>query len=197
MGISKHFIMLFLFLSFSCYCQPQSNLDILLEASRQYFEKITTKVSVAECSEISLQLSGHPAAPLLRNSIIHQFSHLRFTDNLDTSPCVLSMSIEKFEVWYYATSSADTVLRIFSLRILPVLRNSNSQLITLPLLDTSFSIPCLRSELPYVEKPSYPFTTAPPPAIPNSSFWKQFWEPILIISSSILAVLLFFTVRSQ
>ncbi len=188
--------LLWLTLAFSLWAQSRSNFDILMAQYDRYLHRLFEFPVLQQCSSITLRTTEHPAALILKNRFLHRALGNTLSATSQT-PCTIELSIEHFEVSYYAHPDPDSVVCLFRWTIFPVLYTGTTSHL-LPPLDTSVRLTYTRSEIPLREQPRYPFTTAPlPPAVTENLFWSRYGEPLLFLTSSLLAVLLFFTLRSQ
>ncbi len=173
-----------------------SNFDVLIGVYERYIQHLLHHSPVQRCDSVSIEFTPHAAAPILRNRFIH-LAHPILPIATFRARCHLSFSIEHFEVVYYPhPRDEDSLLCLFRWKIFPVL-TINGRTIPLAPLDTTTTLVSARKDIPLREQPSYPFTTAALPANAGNSFWNQIGVPLLFLTSSALAVILFFTLRSQ
>ncbi len=173
-----------------------SNFDVLMDVYERYIQHLLHHPLIQQCDSLSIEFTPHAAVPILRNRFIH-LAHPILSIAASRTRCHLSFSLEYFEVTYYPhPRDKDSLLCLFRWKIFPVLV-SNGKTIPLPPLDTTATLSSARKDIPFRERPSYPFTTAVLPTDAGNSFWDQIGIPLLFLTSSVLAVILFFTLRSQ
>jgi hypothetical protein len=85
-------------------------------------------------------------------------------------------------------------VRGVELDIITLLKNSDASVVSIN-FKKSFSDTLTFNDIDVVERDGTPFT-APRPKEPEN-FLKKYFEPIVVIGSTALAILLFFTIRSK
>ncbi len=146
-----------------------------------------------------LVVSSNPLSAILEANVISNLSvkELQFYTYSCDSCINLSISVDNFEINYERIKRerpTNLIIRRVDLNITALIKPPNSIVETF-VFRRSFQDTLTSDQLDAIEKDGMPFT-APKPKEP-ANFIKKYFEPLIIIASTTLALLLFFTVRAK
>ncbi len=143
----------------------------------------------------SVSISAHPAHWLLLQKLVSG-KEIIITEMNSAHPNRAEIQIQDCAVRYFLyNESNDSLIREGQISIKGVLHKSGI-LNEIPQFVSIIRDTIARSDIAYLQIPSYPFTVAPIPESPKG-FFTEIAEPLLFITAAAVTVLLLFTVRSQ
>lgn len=146
-----------------------------------------------------IRIAQHPISDYIENSIVGTLSPMGyrfFSTHCDTCT-IMQISVNKYDVSYKRVKRerpTNFVTRKIELELICLLKPNNSTIEAIN-FKKSYADTIKIEDLDIVEKDGYPFTGTRPKEPEN--FLKKYFEPIIVIGSSALAVILFFTVRTK
>ncbi len=149
----------------------------------QLKEKKITEIRVANIGEFSY----------FQNKLINELvkNNIRIDDN---SLVTIKLNIEDFQIQYI--ESKDELTRIIDLNATLYFLEKNGEIKLLDKLNTSYKDQLSVEDVSAVENSLFPFTQGNKPK-PKKSFFDEIIEPVIIVSTAIITVVLFFSVRTK
>ncbi len=168
-----------------------------LPTNMQILDSLTSKVPAEikadfpELTELSLDFNEHPNSWYVEQKIVN--SGLFTIKEIDSTP-KLSILLSEFGVKYIRISS-DSLERHIRIKYEAVLYDNG---ITKPHkgLDLVVKDRFAEKDLLIVESSPYPFSKSPVPE-QETTWLDEALEPVILVGSAALTVILFFTVRSN
>lgn len=196
------FLVLIIFLLFGLKSLSSESIDI--PTNKEIFssflnEFIDTLTKSTTYKNFLLRIQAHPISDFIENDIVGNLSPIGykfFLSNCDTCT-VVQIGINKFETSYKRIKRekpTNLVIRKIELELVCLLKPPKSTIDALN-FKKSYTDTLTTENLDWIERDGYPFTGERPKEPEN--FLKKYFEPIIIIGSSALAIILFFTVRSK
>lgn len=180
------------------FAQSKTNLDIIDELIGKAILKVDS--SLLEEKTINLKISIPPRFEILRSSIINNFikKNFRVTEQSELKGSALDFYLPQIEVEYKETRKEglledfilDRNIKIKGNFIITSKKGETSSIEFEESYIDSINVDSIAS----VEDESLPFTRA---EIQKPSFFSNLFEPIVVISSLIVTVVLLFTVRGK
>jgi hypothetical protein len=173
-------------------------LDLLTDIS---VVDICSYLNKQNIDTFNLNVKHHPADWLVTQYLISKknCNNIVFikNDSLKNNYPELNIQIINLGVYYSLDSNNnDSLNRIFIVNIRSNYVNKNNQIIPLPDIEKKYFDKISHDDIPFIENNSYPFATAPVPE-PKRTFFEEVAEPLIVVTSAIVTVVLLFTVRSK
>lgn len=149
----------------------------------QLKEKKITEIRVANIGEFSY----------FQNKLINELvkNNIRIDDN---SLVTIKLNIEDFQIQYI--ESNDELTRIIDINATLHFLEKNGEIKLLDKLNTSYKDQLSVEDVSAVENSLFPFTQGNKPK-PKKSLFEEIIEPVIIVSTAIITVVLFFSVRTK
>lgn len=179
---------------------PLRNIDIIDSLLYDYATQLAQFLADNNIKSIDINLNSHPAENFLKRNIIqafaekgievYQFNH----DNKDRES--LTLNVKEVAVKYQANSKNEQVNRIFYISISGFIRDKEQKLLSIPDFSNKFVDSVNWKDLDEVENSPFDFAKSPRPERKESIF-KKIAEPVIIIGSALITLILLFTIRSN
>jgi hypothetical protein len=175
-------------------------IDSLIAASSDKFCAYLIKTSQ---KDINLKINKSDGYWLLTNKLLNtaKAKNISFYLN-DTSKTIhdqasiVNLTLNMISIEYTREESdADSLVRSIRTELIGYIQNKDGKTEQLPVYSETFIDTIAADNVPYLETSLHSFTHSQVPPAPHS-FFKEIAEPIIIIGTAIITVILFFTVRS-
>lgn len=177
------------------------NIALLDSVARHYADTLAHDVATHSFTDFRILISQHPAAERLRQHIMARTTSSvainQPASRIDNALTVLDLYIADYAIRYSLHEpSTDSLIREVHLAVNTTLTNPGGTSLPFPDYDMTLRDTVARIDIPFIESRQYLYGQAPIPDRP-SGFYSDIVEPLIIVSSAIITVLLLFTVRSQ
>lgn len=179
-----------------CEINLPSNKEITLRLINDFID--TLAKSLVE-GKYWVEIGTNPISSVLESNIISKLSERQlqfYTFNCDSCTNLL-ISVNKFEISYKRIrreKPTNQIIRKLDLGLTALIKPPHSIVRTIEFYKT-FSDTLTSEQIDNIERDGVPFTAQRPKEPEN--FIKKYFEPMIIIASTTLAILLFFTVRAK
>ncbi len=184
-----YYIVFTIFLSVSLYAETHTNMQLLDSLASKIPGEI--KKEFPNLSEVQLDFNKHPNAWFVEQKIVN--SKLFSVKEIDTLP-KLSILLSEFGVKYNRINS-DSLEREVTIKYEAVLYDK-SQTRSHEGRNWTIKDNIAQKDLAIIESSPYPFNKAPVPE-EEKTWLDEALEPVILVGSAALTVILFFTVRSN
>ncbi len=181
------------------YSLPATNLDVLDSLAGKAASMISGQLLKTGSDKFSISIKPAGSAWIIENPLVGALSAAgaRLYTASDTSKQIilLDLSITKLGVSYLSDNNEDdTLIREFRLEASGKLLKSGEYL-PLGAISLSCSDRIGRSDVSSVENPAWDFTRG---VVPDNKGWfyQNILEPVIVVGSVAVAIVLLFTVRS-
>ncbi|MGB9852852.1 MAG: hypothetical protein ACPLPX_08325 [Candidatus Kapaibacteriota bacterium] len=193
--------LLFLSIQFKAFPQAEipTNKEIVISFLTQFCDSLANKIDTTKHKNIFPKIASHPLSDFLENILIDKMSSRDFKfyiSNCDSCR-VLQITINRYAINYQRVRRerpTKEISRKIELEIVGLVKSPETFVQSFSFAKT-YKDTIKTDNFEFVEKDGNPFTS-PKPKEPEN-FLKKYIEPILIIGSTALAALLFFTIRSK
>lgn len=177
------------------------NIALLDSVARRYADTLAHDVATQSFTDFRILVSQHPAAERLRLHIASRttspVSIAQPASHIDNALTVLDLYIADYAVRYsLPDDNPDSLVRDVHLAVNTTLTAPGGTPLPFPDYDITLRDTIARTDIPFIESRQYLYGQAPIPDRP-SGFYSDIAEPLIIVSSAIITVILLFTVRSQ
>jgi len=177
----------------------KTNIEIIDSLLNNYSDNFAKSQSFQKGEIIRLEITAHPAKWLLRNKLLRVItldSCIIVNDSLKQVNKFFEISINNLSVKYLNSKlSSDSLDREILINISGLKRN-NDKIEPLEEYRCLFRDRIARDNVESVDSKQYDFTTSPVP-VQEKTFFEEIVQPVILITSTIVAVVLLFTVRSN
>jgi hypothetical protein len=151
----------------------------------------------SEASKVSTSSTSPSVHPSTHHSMSVHSATAHFT-TLDSLPyTLLTTRLTDCAVRYFRCDHDDNFLtREVSIILTATLERSDGEIIPLPRITASVRDTIARRVVSTLESRNYDFTTGSVPE-PVDAFWSTVLEPVIVVGSAIITLILLFTVRTQ
>jgi hypothetical protein len=179
----------------------RENIALLDSVARHYADTLAHDVATRSFTDFRILISQHPAAERLRQHIMSRTNSSvainQPTSHIDNALTVLDLYIADYAIRYALhETSTDSLVRDAHLAVNTTLTTPGGTSLPFPDYDITLRDTIARTDIPFIESRQYLYGQAPIPDRP-SGFYSDIVEPLIIVSSALITVLLLFTVRSQ
>lgn len=165
-------------------------------------DSLTQEISKSYCEElksrgvesVELKIGESDAEKLLKYYLIEYGANYGVKFNAGDSEASLEPIIKKIVFDYGKSSESGEIIRTATLETAAVLK-IDSEFLTLPELYLKYTDMISKDQIPTLERSEYDFVVGSF-SDEKSGFFKKYGEPLILISSATLTVLLLFSVRS-
>lgn len=177
------------------------NITLLDSAARRCADILAGDVASRSLTDFLIVISQHPAAERLRQHVLASttspVSIAQTTSHIDHKLTMLDLYIADYAVRYSLhEASADSLVRDVHLAVNTTLTVPGGSNLPFPDYEIVLNDTVARTDVPFIESRQYIYAQAPVPDRP-AGFYSDIVEPLIIVSSAIITVILLFTVRSQ
>ena len=156
-------------------------------------------ISSRQIDTACIRFTPHPAKWLVMNKIISEGKNykLQFLDAdsiKNRNEPLLEISIKDLSVKYSPYIEKDSLLREINVHISGIARNSNGIYETIPDMKAGYNDKISKNDIDFVKSMQYDFANSQVPPI-ERTFFEEVTEPIILVASAAVTVLLLFTVR--
>jgi hypothetical protein len=196
-------ISLIVLLFFSIFSNSESqvsvrkNIEILDSLNDIHTERIVKTFNNIIADSIYININDNPSADYIRQSIFEGFKkkNICITSLRDDKSNVLNIIIKDVDVRYgLYKGSKDSVSRNIKVEMGGTYQNNTGQLLVIESKIESFNDVIARDDIDNI-KSFHKFANARVPEVPKTLF-EEITEPLIIVTSAIIVVVLLFTVRS-
>ncbi|MDQ1267086.1 MAG: hypothetical protein QG635_2239 [Bacteroidota bacterium] len=199
-------LILFLFVSSinSIFSQTlhsiETNNEVISKLASEACIEIAKEIKKTGADTIKFVIADTPAKDFFYQKIVESSGAqgIRISKNTATvNHAEVKALIEEASIQYLALSGDfDRIIRRGKVRIAATIKYISGEIAVLPTSEMTRQDTVFRFQYEYIESSAYPFAKA---ALPpeESSLFNQIIEPVVLVSSAMLAVFLFFTVRSN
>ncbi len=196
-------ILLCILITFHYQSSSQSvnptNKEIVHNFLKEFSDTLSVRLDTSNHKNIYLKIIPNLLSDFIESIVINKLSNKGFKfflSNCDSCN-TLQISVNHFKIEYkrvWSERPTNRIVRSVELDIITLLKNSDASVGSIN-FKKSFSDTLTFNDIDIVERDGTPFT-APRPKEPEN-FLKKYFEPIVVIGSTALAILLFFTIRSK
>ncbi|MCK5742470.1 MAG: hypothetical protein KAH48_09650 [Chlorobi bacterium] len=179
---------------------PATNLQVLDSLAASVGSSLISYLSHRGFDSLDISLGESPAKYYIKHRIIgakhSQPLHLfEKVDNSKRMPMVIT--INKCAISFHnIPNQPDSLIRRGEINLSVFIRTRENELISLPVFVEKQEDRVARDNVDALQNNSFPFLNPNIPD-PELSFFEEFIEPIILVSSAVLTVVLLFTVRSN
>lgn len=179
---------------------PMRNIDIIDSLLYNYTTQLAQFLADNNIKSIDINLNSHPAENFLKRNIVQAFAEKGIevyqfnNDNKDRES--LTLTVKEVTVKYQNNSRNDQVNRIFYISISGFIRDKDQKLLSIPKSSIIHQDSIDWKDLDEVENSPFDFAKSPRPER-KESFFKKIAEPVIIIGSALITLILLFTIRSN
>jgi nitrogen regulatory protein PII-like uncharacterized protein len=180
---------------------PKSNFIILDSLSSLAVKDFCNYIKKKQIDTACIRITPHPAKWLILNKIISEgkTNKLQFLNADSTKKynfTMLEISIKDLSVKYSLYSDRDSLYRELNVNICGNMKNGNGTLEVIPDFKVIYFDKISRNDIDYVKSIQYDFANSQVPPV-ERIFFEEVTEPIILVASAAVTVLLLFTVRSK
>lgn len=192
-------LFLFIFIHHNSFSRARSNYKILDSLILLATQDICDDLISIGSNKAILNFQKHSATWLVKQGMLRSAERKKlhfFIKGNDNKLPVIEISInECFIEYQIIKNSNDSLKRVFNLNIYGIINKTNGKIQTLKSNEYKFEDIISREDLAYINDTDYAFLN---PKVPKKtrSFFEKITEPIIVVASAVLVVILFFTVRS-
>ncbi|MCX7908627.1 MAG: hypothetical protein N2560_03830 [Ignavibacteria bacterium] len=193
-----------LFLSFFLCIPSLTTQEEVISSNKQivlgFIKELADSLSIYPTNRyLHLKISTHSLSEFVESIIIERLSAKEFKFfTFQCDSCTnIQLTIRKFDINYkriIKEKPTNFIIRKVELEVVSLIKEPNSDIKPLLFVET-YNDTINFENFDIVEKDGIPFTGKKPKEPEN--FLKKYIEPIVIIGSTALGVLLFFTIRSK
>lgn len=178
--------------------QYRKNFDILDSLIKSRTDKISSEVTDKDLKKLYIEIQNHPALWLLKQDMIESLrkSNIETYDKKIENEPMLVINIKKAEIIFInSENSNDSLNRHVKVELSSniVFPDGRTEPISNDLSEYTDVISRENVEL---IKSDYEFANAPVPEKPKT-FFEEVAEPIIVVTTAIITVVLLFTIRSS
>lgn len=190
-------ILLFISQSF-CQEFPQTNYEITKKILEKFVEKLSGELIKLPDSAFVILGTEHPIFPHLESYLITELTNkgYRFfpTNNPKEFP-IIELIIEKYKIVYSKKIETKNRLKRKVEVVITALIKKEDIPVQPVKFETEHNDTISVDFFDYIERDGTPFKAEKPSE--EETFVEKYIEPIIVIASSAIAILIFFTVRSK
>ena len=174
----------------------KTNIDILDSMISNYSKEISKQLKSKEIKKAVLQANSHSASELVYKHILANSNGIEFSFKKDSSQILVNNIITKANVRYenYPNNN-DSVYRIIEVDISTIITDENGKAESINPQPQTFRELISREDIKFIDSKEFTFTTAEVPER-KLTFYEKIAEPLIIVTTAILTVVLLFTIRS-
>lgn len=174
----------------------ETNFEKLNQLSSLYSDTLVAELKNLSIEKVYLEKQDVAGFWLLEQKLVTKFNEndISVFSKATNENTKLSLNIIQFKTEFLEHSNSDSLIRITMIKSYPVVENINGQLIDLKINEIAVSDTITYDNLESLQGTSKGFDLAEVPE--QNKFYKKYIEPIIIIGSAAVAIILFFTVRS-
>jgi hypothetical protein len=203
--MKKIIINIFLVLLLTCpalYSQApklKTNFELLDSLVSLYAGNFFEIIKSTPQGKICLKFNDHPAKWLFTNKILEKNAgrYTFLTKDTNVADCPkIEISINDLSVKYLnEPESSDSLIRISNIKVSGSVETSG-KLETLPVFSKTVKDTISRNDIEYVKSVQHDFANSPVPE-PKKTLFEDIIQPLIIITTAAVSILLLFTVRSN
>lgn len=189
----------FVMLNNDCKSQTQSNMQILDSLIALSTNNICRILNSKAINEAIVKFSNNSSTWLIKQNLLKsaENNHLKFyTKQPNKNLTVVEINIKECSIEYKPIETTnDSLKRLGNINLLGIITNIDGSMTKIKSNKYSYQDKVSRNNLVYINNSDYKFLN---PKVPDKTikFWEKIAEPLIVVSSAILVVILFFTVRS-
>jgi phosphoribosylaminoimidazole-succinocarboxamide synthase len=174
----------------------KTNIDIIDSLISNYSKEITKQLNSREIKKAVLQVNNHSASELVYKHILANSNGIEFSFKKDSSAVLVNNIITKANVRYenYPNNN-DSVYRIIEVDISTILSLESGKAESINPTPETYSELISRDDIKLIDSKEFTFTTSEVPQ-KKLTFYEKIAEPLIIVTTAILTVVLLFTIRS-
>jgi hypothetical protein len=181
---------------------PQKNGLILDSLTKEISKSLIDFYTFLTGKNIVIKINDLPASSLIINQILINNKSVGMIihkpdDSASSLYSKLELFVKDYSVNYYIyPKNNDSLIRQFNISIeSSIIGKIASDTNAVRTNKISYTDTISRQDIPYIENPEYKFAYMPLPK-PQRTFWQDITQPVLIITTAIITIILLFTVRS-
>ncbi|OGU15584.1 MAG: hypothetical protein A2X61_03240 [Ignavibacteria bacterium GWB2_35_12] len=178
---------------------PKTNFEIIDSLLNNYTDKFCNNQFLQKGEIIRLEITSHPARWLLMDKLLRELAHdscAISNDSTKNVSCSYEININNILVKYLKNNlSQDSLDREIVVHI-SASRLNNDKIVPLEEFKSSFTDRIARDNVVSVDSKQYDFASSPVP-LREKTFFEEIVQPVILIASTVVAVVLLFTVRSN
>lgn len=177
---------------------PRKNTVIFDEFAGVAADSLYVFVNSLNIKSIILKTEPEKISWLVGNPLISKLSGSGikiFNDNSTGTAALMNLTIRKAYVSYENCADDDSLIRKIEFKAEGNIR-LNGALLPLPVIDKSYSDVISRNDVNNIEDKNFDYARGVVPERDNW-FYKSFIEPVIVVGTAAITVILLFTVRSQ
>jgi len=176
---------------------PRTNLELTQLLIQKFVEKLYLELQKFPDSTYSIKAVNHPISQYIEGMVVSELSNrnLRFYNSESDTIARIEVIVNQFKIEYTKIPNEESKLkRTIKFSVTSLLKKKNSPVS--PIKFEHLEGDTIDEDLVgYIERDGEPFKGELPPE--KETFFDQYIEPIVVILSSAIVVLLFFSVRSK
>jgi hypothetical protein len=177
------------------------NFNILDTLSSRAVKDFCNYIKSKQIDTACIKITPHPAKWLILNKIISEGKNykLQFLDADSTrhhNETLLEISIKDLSVKYSLYTEKDSLFRDINVIICGNIKYNNGTLETIPNIIKTYNDKISINDIDYIKSNQYDFANSQVPPV-ERTFFEEVAEPIILVASAAVTVLLLFTVRSK
>ncbi len=201
-GNIKYIFIFFLISCIQLHSQDsklKTNFDILDSLVSLYSDNFYNNLKFIPGKKICIKFNEHPAKWIFESKILgkNEGRYSFQTGDTNHDNCLkLEVSINDFSIKYLnEPESSDSLIRIFNIKVTSNIELSG-KLDALPQFTKTIKDTISRNDIDYVKSIQHDFANSPVPE-PKKTMFEEIIQPLIIITSAAVSILLLFTVRSN
>lgn len=187
----------FIFLvSYNSY-SLKNNMEIIDSLAQLSAKNIIMQMKTNRADSIVLSIENHSSASIFETYLVNfgNNENIKFFQNQKEYP-KLNLVIYDLHTEYLSNdANEDSLKRKIICKIGGTL-HQNNQIKELKTNDLVYCDEISRDDVPFIETSKNDYARAPLPEVPKS-FFREFAEPLIIVGTAAVTVLLLFTIRSN
>ncbi|MFC2130468.1 hypothetical protein ACFLSQ_03450 [Bacteroidota bacterium] len=177
--------------------QLRNNFDILDSLVKKHAENISRQILEKGINKAQIQFSEHPALRLIKQNLFEVLKKNKFElidTNVENSSSI-DIFIKNAEIIYLnIENKEDSLERQVKVQIAGNITYNGGKVDIINEQTNIFHNVISREDIPFI-KSKYDYANAPVPE-PHKTFLEEIAEPLIVVASAILVIILLFTVRS-
>lgn len=173
-----------------------TNYDILDSLVNNHSKEIITQIKTKNINKAYLKISTHSSSELLYKHLLANSNGIEFilkkTDDLITVNNIINKANVRYD---YCETSSDSVFRIIEVDISTILEYQDGKTESININPTTYTELISRDDIKLIDSKEFTFTTSEIPE-KKLTFYEKIAEPLIIVTTAILTVVLLFTIRS-
>lgn len=175
----------------------KNNTEIIDSLAQLSAKNIIMQLKSNRADSIVLSLGNHSAASIFETYLVNfgNKENIKFFQNKKDYPQLNIVIFDLHTEYLPNDAEEDSLKRKIICKIGGTL-HQNNQIKELKTNDLVYSDEISRDDVPFIETSKNDYAKAPVPELPKS-FFREFAEPLIIVGTAAVSVLLLFTIRSN